>query len=66
VIRDNSDPDILARHIVDFLEANERHIKARRLIIDFRAGLAPFVTVACRRALKNASAGILVDVIIVT
>jgi hypothetical protein len=65
VIRDNNDPDKLARYIVDFLEANERHIKAKRLLIDFRAGLAPFVTVACKKALKSASAGILVDVIIV-
>ena len=66
LIRENSDSDKLARYLRDFLEANERHIKAKKLVIDFRAGLAPFVMTACKKALNSPSAEACEEVIIVT
>ncbi len=66
LIRENNDADKLAGYIREFLEVNQQHIKAKKLLIDFRAGLAPFVTVACESALNSAAAEAFEEVIIVT
>ena len=65
LIRKNNDSDELARYIRDFLEVNHQRIKARILLFDFRAGLAPFVMDACKDSLKSASATGVEEVIIV-
>ena len=66
LIRENNDSDKLARYISEFLDVNQQHIKAKKLLFDFRAGLAPFVTVACRNASTCKSAGFCSQIIIVT
>ena len=66
LIRENNDSDKLARYIREFLEVNQQRIKARKLLLDFRAGLAPFVMTACKKALNSASAEACEEVIIVT
>ena len=66
LIRENDDSDKLAQYIREFLEVNQQRIQAKKLLIDFRAGLAPFVTVACKNALNSASAESIEEVIIVT
>ena len=52
-IRDNDNPGTLAEQIEDFLKANQSHIKATKLLFDFRAGVAPFVVDACKKALES-------------
>ena len=52
-IRNLEDSAVLAHHIIDFLQANHRHIKAKKILFDFRAGVAPFVIEACRIALAS-------------
>ncbi|MGQ9864962.1 MAG: hypothetical protein ACUVSQ_01555 [Pseudanabaenaceae cyanobacterium] len=51
--RNDNSPDALTRPIVDFLKANQSHIKATKLLFDFRAGVAPFVVDACKVALES-------------
>ena len=51
-IRDNNNSARLAVQIKEFLKANENQIKANKLLIDLRAGVAPFVLEACKIALK--------------
>jgi len=64
-VRDGHDVAILTRQIEDFLKANEKYIKAENLLIDFRAGVAPFVIEACRVALQSSYAKSLNDVVII-
>ena len=66
LIRENNDSNKLAGYIRDFFDLNMRRIKAKKVIIDFRAGLAPFVVVACRNASTCKSAGFCNQIIIVT
>lgn len=65
LIRESNDSDKLASYIREFLEVNHRRIKAKRLIIDFTGGLAPFVTAACRNTLDIPAVEALEEVIIV-
>lgn len=64
-IRDNDRSDLLAAQIKDFLKANKQQIKAKRLLIDFRSGVEPFVLDACRSALDCTDANFLEEVVIV-
>lgn len=64
-IRDNDNSDTLAEQIEDFLKANQRDIKARKLLFDFRAGVAPFVVDACRKALEGRFTNGVEEVIII-
>jgi hypothetical protein len=66
LIRDNDDSHKLAGYIREFLDVNQQRIKAKKLIIDFRAGLAPFVADACKNAFNIESADSLQEIIIVT
>lgn len=52
-IRDDNNSKILAKQIIDFLKANKNHVKATKVLLDFRAGVAPFVVDACKIALKS-------------
>ena len=67
-IRDDNNEVTLAEQIQDFLKANQNHIKAKKLLFDFRAGVAPFVVNACRialAALANNFANVVEEVIII-
>ena len=52
-IRDDGSTEALAQQIAEFLQANHSRIKAKKLLFDFRAGVAPFVIKACRMALEG-------------
>lgn len=64
-IRDKNSADELARQITDFLRANQRTIKAKKILFDFRAGVAPFVIQACRMALESSFAEGIDEVLII-
>ena len=64
-IRDMEDSAALANQIVDFLKANYTVIHAKKLYIDFRACVAPFVLEAIAKALESNYASNLSEVIIV-
>lgn len=51
-IREDNSSDALVHQIEVFLKANHQHIKAKKLLFDFRAGVAPFVLSAIKNALK--------------
>ena len=64
-IRDNDSPETLAEQIKDFLKANQNTMKAKRLLFDFRAGVAPFVVDACRMALESTFSNGIDEVVII-
>ena len=64
-IRDNNNSETLSEQIKDFLRANQNHIKATKLLFDFRAGVAPFVINACKMALQGSHANGLDEVVII-
>lgn len=64
-IRDDFDSVTLAEQIRGFLTVNKDQIKAKKLLIDFSAGVAPFTVDACRVALTNVDAEFLDEVIII-
>ena len=64
-IRDDNNSTTLAEQIKEFLKVNRYQIKANNLLIDFRAGVAPFVLEACRIALESVDANCIGEVVIV-
>jgi len=64
-IRDDLNSETLAKQIKDFLKANQNHIKAKKILFDFRAGVAPFVVDACRIALESTFANGIDEVVII-
>jgi len=64
-IRDDNNPETLAEQIREFLKANRNQIKAKKLLIDFRAGVAQFVIKACRVALECPDANFIDEVVII-
>ncbi len=64
-IRDDTNSETLAQQIQDFLKANQNHINAKKLLFDFRAGVAPFVVNACKIALKSNFANGIDEVVII-
>ena len=64
-IRDDNNSETLERQIQDFLKANQDHIKAKKLLFDFRAGVAPFVVNACKSALESNLANGIDEVVII-
>jgi hypothetical protein len=65
LIRDDNDAETLADQIKEFLKANKNQIKANKLLIDFRAGVAPFVLEACRIALESPYANCIDEVFLI-
>jgi hypothetical protein len=66
LIREKQNAAMLASEIIDFLKANQNHIQAKKLLLDFRAGVAPFVVEACKIALKTQYAKGIDEVVIIT
>ena len=64
-IRDDNNSLTLADQIKEFLKVNENQIKAKNLLIDFRAGVAPFTLDACRIALKSTGTICIDEVVII-
>ena len=64
-IRDNNNSEALSTQIQDFLKANQSRIKAKNILFDFRAGVAPFVVDACKMALKSPYATGIDEVVII-
>lgn len=64
-IRDDNNSETLAQQIQDFLKANQNHIKAKKLLFDFRAGVSPFVVDACKIALQSNLANGIDEVVII-
>ncbi len=65
-IRDDHNSATLAEQIEDFLKTNQNHIKAKKLLIDFRSGVAPFAVDACKTALQTSYAQAIDEVVIIT
>jgi len=63
-IRDQEDSELLTTQIESFLMFNQRTIHAKKILFDFRAGVAPFVITACRQALQSRYANNIDEVII--
>jgi hypothetical protein len=63
LIRDGGDAVALYRELTLFLRQNGRTIKAKKLLFDFRAGVAPFVLNAVFQALQSEYVGNVDDVV---
>ena len=59
------DRDELAQQLVDFLGANQEMIKAKKILLDFRPDIQPFVLEACDDALETTYAEGLTEVVII-
>ncbi len=64
-IRDLDNADLLSAQIREFLAMNKARIGASRLLIDFRAGVAPFVLQGVQMALASADADVFEHVTVV-
>jgi hypothetical protein len=64
-IRGTEDCAALAARISEFLKANHDSIHAKKLLVDFRAGVAPWVLDAVLDALRSPHAAGIEDVVII-
>jgi len=64
-IRDDNNASALAEQIIEFLKVNESQIKSRKLLIDFRAGVAAFTLEACKIALRCNHTACIDEVVII-
>lgn len=64
-IREDNYSEALVHQIQVFLKANQQHIKAKKLLFDFRAGVVPFVVDAIKIALHCDCVNDLEEVIII-
>lgn len=64
-IRDAFDAGQLSEKIIDFLRSNYSEIHAGQILIDFRAGVAPFVLEAIKQAFNSPFADQLKEVVVI-
>jgi hypothetical protein len=64
-IRDGAEKEAIQKQIAEFISSNERIIRASIILIDFRAGITPFILEAIKGAMAEIRSPVIDEIMII-